>query len=220
MKIFLVRHGESKQNTLENYDNFPDFKVLLTENGKQQAEECGTFLAEYCLQNKIDLSDAKMFVSPFARTRETADIINSHLNIKNIEENPLLVERQYGLFDNLAYEDRANYPISYKFGKWMDEHDGRFYKKMPLGESPLDVYVRAKLFLEDLKRDIEKGIENIVIVSHGLFLKVFQMAYFNYSVEWFNSTGYMKNCSVQLIEKIDDEDFDRKYIFKDEFRYQ
>ena len=35
MKIFLIRHGESIQNTKENYEKkLPDHKVYLSERGK------------------------------------------------------------------------------------------------------------------------------------------------------------------------------------------
>ena len=219
MKIFLIRHGESTQNTLENYDNFPDFKVELTEQGKQQAKECGEFLKDFCQENNIELKNAKMFISPFERTKQTAKIINKHLKIDDVTEDVLLIERQYGLYDNIAYEDRSQYPVFYKFGKWMDEHDGRFYKKMPLGESPLDVYVRAKLFLQDLKNIWNDKVENVFIISHGMFLKTLQMAFCNYSVDWFNQSGIMTNCSVQLLEILDGKKFDRGYIFKEEKKY-
>lgn len=39
MKIFLIRHGESIQNTKENYRlKLPDHKVYLTEEGKKTGQ--------------------------------------------------------------------------------------------------------------------------------------------------------------------------------------
>ena len=48
MKLFLIRHGESMQNTKENYSiGLPDHKVYLTEKGKEEAKLAGEFLKEY-----------------------------------------------------------------------------------------------------------------------------------------------------------------------------
>lgn len=215
MNIFLIRHGESIQNVGCNIQNLPDFKVTLTENGKNDAKLCGEFLKEYCTENNIDTTSATLFVSPFERTRQTAKIVNEYLNIPNIKEDALLIERQYGLFDNLTYEERAKYKDAYDFQNWMYQNGGNFYTKFPLGESNFDVFVRARFFLETLSHEIKTGNENFFIVSHGGFLKCLQMAYFNYSPEWFCEELYMNNCDVKLFQDIDGKRFDRDYIFRD-----
>ena len=52
MKIFLIRHGESIQNTKENYElGLPDHKVYLSEKGKSQAVETGLFSSIYFFKN-------------------------------------------------------------------------------------------------------------------------------------------------------------------------
>ena len=82
MKIFLIRHGESMQNTKENYKiGLPDHKVYLTDKGKEEAKSAGVFLIDYINNNNIDLSNSVMWVSPFQRTRETASIINEKLHV-------------------------------------------------------------------------------------------------------------------------------------------
>lgn len=44
MNIFLIRHGESMQNTKINESiKLPDHKVYLTEKGKNQAALVGEF---------------------------------------------------------------------------------------------------------------------------------------------------------------------------------
>ena len=213
MRIFLIRHGESTQNAQTNFANLPDFKVSLTEKGQEEANECGKFLKAFCKKNNIDLNDAKMYVSPFERTRQTAKLVNEHLNIGDVEEDPILIERQFGLFDNLTSEQRAKYKEAFDYQNWMYENGGYFFTKFPLGESNFDVYVRARMFLEKLLKNLKSDDQNIFIISHGAFLKNFQMAYFNYSTEWFCDEPFMKNCSVKLIEKIDNIDYDREYIY-------
>lgn len=214
MRIFLIRHGESTQNTYENLENFPDFKVPLTKNGIYQAEECGDFLANYFDVNKLNKQKTILLVSPFQRTRQTAKKINDKLKIEKVKEDPLLVERQYGLFDNITYDERAKYNNSHNYANWMYENGGHFFTKFPLGESPFDVYVRAKLFLESCLKKIGNEYENIVIISHGMFLKTLQMACMNYSIEWYDAEPKMSNCSVKRID-FDGKDFvDIQYIFK------
>lgn len=213
MKIFLIRHGESTQNVFTNFENYPDFNVPLTNKGKDDAKKCGEFLIEYCKENKIDLKNAKILVSPFERTRQTAKIINTYLNIQAIKEETLLIERQFGLFDNKTFEEREKYKDAFEFQNWMYEHGGNFYTKFPLGESNFDVYVRAKLFLNLLLKDV-KNDDSIFIVSHGAFLKCLQMAYFGYSPEWFNEEPFMNNCEVRLIERNNQNDFDKSSIYK------
>ena len=50
MKLFLIRHGESMQNTKENQlIGLPDHKVYLTKKGKEEAFQAGNFLKEYLI---------------------------------------------------------------------------------------------------------------------------------------------------------------------------
>ena len=50
--------------------------------------------------------------------------------------------------------------------------------------SGADVYDRVSTYLESLWRDIEKGRcgENTIIVSHGLFCRLFLMRYYHWTV--------------------------------------
>ena len=50
--------------------------------------------------------------------------------------------------------------------------------------SGADVYDRVSTFLETLYRDMEKGGcgENAIIVSHGLFCRLFLMRYYHWKV--------------------------------------
>ena len=214
MKIFLIRHGESILNSHENFENLPDHLIYLTKKGEKEADDCGKFLQKYCDENKIDLSKSTLFVSPYKRTRQTAKIINSHLKIDDVKEDVALIEHQYGLFDNIEDDERlARFPEEFKLYERYNNSNGKFYIKFPQGESPFDVALRARQFLETLYRDVAEGVENFFIVSHGTFIRAFLLSYFHYSPEWFNEEPNMKNCSVRLIEKMDGKNFDRDYIY-------
>ena len=82
MHIFLIRHGESIANVGENYiKRIPDHLVSLTERGKEQARENGEWLANYCKEQSIDLTKARIWRSPYLRTRQTSDEFNKFLKI-------------------------------------------------------------------------------------------------------------------------------------------
>ena len=215
MKIFLIRHGESIQNTKENNEKkLPDHKVYLTEKGKQEAEEAGKFLKQYLEENDIDISNATLWVSPYTRTRQTAEIINSILEIEDIKEDITLIEQRYGLFsDNSLTDIKEKYKEQFELYDRYYQNDGKFYAKMPQGESPYDVALRIKQFINTLYRDIDEGKDTFFIVSHGTTIRCFVMDWFHKSPEWFNKEPNMENCSIRLIEK-EETISEEKYIYK------
>ena len=194
MKIFLIRHGESMQNTKDNYKiGLPDYKVYLTDRGKREASLAGEFLLSYISDNNIDLSNSVMWVSPYARTRETASIINEMLGIKNIKEDITLIEQQYGLFSDKEIQIiEKMYPEQFAFYDNYYQNDGKFYAKLPQGESPFDVALRTKQFINTIYRDKE---DTLFVVSHGTTIV---MNFFHYSPEWYSSLAY----SWKLLNKI------------------
>ena len=214
MKIFLIRHGESMQNTGLNYElKLPDHKVYLSDKGKEQANGAGVFLKQYVDIHKIDLNNSTLFVSPYTRTRETAKIINSHLNIEDVKEDIALIEQRYGLFsDNPIEECKKKFPEQFELYNKYYENDGKFYAKLPQGESSYDVALRARQFIDTIFRDYIEGKENFFIVSHGTTIRAFLLSYFHYSPEWFNNESNLDNCSIRLIDK-EESNIDKGYIY-------
>ena len=200
MKIFLIRHGESIQNTKENYSlRLPDHKVYLSEKGKVQAHDAGKFLKKYVRENNIDLNKAVMWVSPYTRTRETASIINEYLGIKNVKEDITLIEQRYGLFSDKEIDIlKSTYPDEFQLYDNYYQNDGKFYAILPQGESPYDVALRTKQFIDTIFRDPE---EVLFVVSHGTTIRTIILNWFHYAPEWFNSEKLMNNCAVRLITK-------------------
>lgn len=205
MKIFLIRHAESKQNTKENFETkVPDHRVALTENGIIQANETGKFLKQYIESNNIDISNSILWVSPYQRTRDTAEIINEYLNISDVREDITLIEQRYGLFSDTPIDEcKRKYPEEFELYDKYYQNDGKFYAKLPQGESPYDVALRMKQFIDTIFRDFNEGIDTIFVVTHGTVLRTFVLDWFHYSPEWFNRESNMQNCSIRLIEKED-----------------
>jgi broad specificity phosphatase PhoE len=204
------------QNTEENYViKLPDHKVFLTEKGKKQADDVGKFLCAYLTENSIPTANARMWVSPYLRTRQTAEILNGHLTVKDKKEDVSLIEQQYGLFSDNPMEERKRlFPSEFEYHKKHFETAGKFYAKMPLGESPLDVAMRIRHFLPTIFRDYEKGKKDtLFIVTHGVVIKTFILDWFHLSPEWFSEEGTPENCSVIEIVREDNGKSAYRYIY-------
>jgi len=203
LHIFLIRHGESVANVGDNYiKRIPDHLVSLTENGKEQARQNGQWLAAYCRQKNIDLSKARIWRSPFLRTRQTCDEFNKYLGIQDIREDITLTEQQFGLFDSMPEEDWERlYPNEYAEYKRQCSNHGKFYARLPLGESPFDVAIRVHQFMGTIHRDLEKhGVDTLFIFTHGTTLRTFLMRWFHYSPEWYQAERNPKNCWIREID--------------------
>lgn len=205
-KIMLVRHGESEQNNRVLNDKYkPDHEIELTENGIKQAEKCGEFLESYLRGCNMYKDHMVMWVSPYKRTRQTAEIINDHLKLWDVREDDMLTELQFGIFHNLTKQECIeNFPAEYERFMMNRRFAGKYYARRPEGESPFDCEIRQKLFIDTLFRDFNEDAErDIIIVGHGAAINIFKKAFFHYSHEWYENVENPGNCSVQLIEITD-----------------
>ena len=77
---------------------------------------------------------------------------------------------------------------------------GRFFYRFPNGESGADVYDRMTIFEDHMIRDINAGRfadnTSIVLVTHGLALRVFLMRWFHWSVDQFLDVYNPPNAEV------------------------
>lgn len=202
MRIFLIRHGESISNVHENYKKrIPDHLVSLTENGKSQAREMGKWLLDYCKKEGVDLSRARIWRSPYLRTRQTSEEFNKSLGISDIREDITLIEQQYGLFDSVPYERWGElYPNEFAEYERQINNYGKFYARLPLGESPFDVAIRVHQFMGTIHRDFQKwGVDTLFIFTHGTTMRTFLMRWFHYSPEWYEEERNPKNCRIREI---------------------
>ncbi|MCI8361711.1 MAG: phosphoglycerate mutase family protein [Clostridia bacterium] len=203
MHIFLIRHGESISNVGDNYiKRIPDHLVELTDLGKKQAYEGGVWLRNYCDNQGIGLENARIWRSPYLRTRQTSEEFNKSLNISDIREDITLVEQQFGLFDSVPEEQWGNlYPKEYEEYVRQRKNGGKFYARLPLGESPYDVAVRVHQFMGTIHRDYKRhGIDTLFIFTHGTTLRAFLLRWFHYSPEWFHEEKNPKNCWIREIK--------------------
>ena len=78
--------------------------MTLSDEGKRQAHEAGIWLANYCQEQEICIDNARIWRSPYCRTRQTSEEFNASLNISDIKEDITLIEQQFGLFDSIPKE--------------------------------------------------------------------------------------------------------------------
>ena len=214
MHIFLIRHGQSVANIGDNYEKrLPDHIVSLTEEGKRQAYEAGKWLAAYCKENGVDLERARIWRSPYLRTRQTSEEFNKSLGIKEIREDITLVEQQFGMFDSVPEEKWGEkHPEEYDEFLRQVQNQGKFYARLPLGESPFDVAIRIHQFMGTIYRDYEKdGTDTLFVFTHGTTLRTFLLRWFHYSPEWYQAERNPRNCYIREICG----DKDMGYINKD-----
>lgn len=129
-------------------------------------------------------------------------------------EHQMLCEQQFGLFDGLEDEELTRlYPAEAAHYAKCEQQEGRFWARMPLGESRFDVANRVHQSFGTFHRDAEKhGIDTIIVVCHGVTLRAFIMQWLHLTPEWFNNEPNPGNGWVRYIE--DGED--KGYVFKPE----
>ena len=95
---------------------------------------------------------------------------------------------------------------------------GRFFYRFGNGESGADVYDRVSSFIDSLYREMDNHLmpnNNICIVSHGLFMRLFLMRYFRWPVEKFHTLENFDNCGYCILEK---DDQDGSFVLKTELK--
>lgn len=205
-RIFLVRHGESEGNVNKQiYKDVPDYALQLTEVGKYQAFSAGLKISSIISPfiTEANRPSAKFYFSPFWRTRQTFIEISKNVDVIDGYEDPRLREQEWG--QNM--ESREGYKD--KIEEYRDSYGHFYYRFRDGGESCADVFDRVSDFMNTLHRDFEKEDfpKNVVIVSHGMSLRLFLMRWFHCTVEEFERWGNLKNGEVLLLEKNDKEKY-------------
>ncbi len=153
--IYLVRHGESEINVSDAF--MDDREPPLTQLGREQAA--------YTAERAKNLSFEALVSSPFARTRETAELISQATGHK-VEYSDLFVEREmprsvYGkLKSDTAAKLTADAAVRASEG---------LGDKVENTETFAELKVRAEKALEYLEKRPEKSI---MVVGHGFFTRM------------------------------------------------
>lgn len=193
--IVLLRHGESEANVDHTkYGDKGDPNVALTAAGRQQAAVAGDEVAKLAAGRRL-----LAFVSPYKRTRQTADIVLTRVVKAGVEvatrrEDPRLREREFsGTFQRKRPD--------------MSDAEGysRFFWRPPGGESCADVYDRITAFIDTLWRSFRNRPETAgsvaLVVTHGLTMRVFAMRWLHWTPEMFHQTWNPGNCAMLVFAR-------------------
>lgn len=216
MRIFLVRHGESQANVEKTlHKTLPDHEIALSSRGMEQpaaaAEKLSKYIDAAWDESQANVSTSSFFFpklriwnSPYRRTRDTAFRFCEALDDKYIldqREHVLLCEQQFGIFDGLEDNEIAErFPAEFHHWNLCKKHNGKFWARYPMGESPFDTSVRIHQSFGTFQRDEKHGIKDIAIICHGTVVKLFEMMWLHKSPEWFATRKTVGNCGIVLIE--------------------
>jgi broad specificity phosphatase PhoE len=192
--IILVRHAQSDGN--ENYKVYsttPDHKIKITKPlGHSQAKEAGVKVRAI-----IGKEPVEVYLSGMDRAQETFDGIRVGIrgNRMRRRNEPRLGEQEWGIL--ASPEDRK---------LWRQKHKeyGPFYYRVPQGESSADVYGgRMGGVIDTLWRDFKKKdyAKNVLIVSHGMTIKILLMRWFHLSIDVFEKMEIPHNCQIIVMRR-------------------
>ncbi len=208
MEIFFVRHGQTAFNA-KHVHQLPESP--LNEKGRQQAHTVG----QYLVSQSIDT----LFASPLVRARETAEIIESHVNVPIM---PLPSVAEFRRPDSLYGKKHASL-ASFRYLKdffWQRDNNDWQHEG---AENMFDIRNR----IHDAKDAIgESKGDRVVVVSHAIFMNLFvelicneiDLSFYQYAKGilntlrtkntevfhlHFNENAASHTCAWELIEKID-----------------
>ncbi len=145
---YVMRHGQSIANTKSLLDTTGDPTNHLTEDGKAGVR----VTAEQLKKEGIDM----IFVSPFLRTKETAEIVSEIIGCKEVHQDIRLREFEMGIYDGKTIgEFLQDYGITYL---QLDTRIGG-------GETHRDMMNRTMQMIGDLESKYSG--KKILVITHG-----------------------------------------------------
>lgn len=153
-EFYFVRHGQTEWNAIRRMQG--QWNSDLNDLGRQQADINGRFLAGLNIEHIV--------ASPLDRTRQTAEIINKHLDV-SLEFDDRIKEWDCGDWSGEMWDEVAEkWPI--EFSEWQAN---RFHYRGPNCENYPDMIERAHPFLEEI---INIEHKKVAIVSHGIIGRI------------------------------------------------
>ena len=191
MRIILVRHGESLGNVDElAYCRIPDHALPLTKRGEQQAADTAPAIRALLAPGPV-----AGYVSPYLRTRQTLELLGVRdLTDRTVAE-PRLREQDWGNLQD---------PVEQEVQKRLRHEFGHFFYRLPHGESGADVDDRVASFLAELElRMLQQASHpaTVLVVSHGLAMRLLCRRLFSWSIELFESLSNPGHCEYRVLER-------------------
>ncbi|HEX4295636.1 MAG TPA: histidine phosphatase family protein [Rhizomicrobium sp.] len=167
--LYFSRHGETEANIQKRFQGHT-VNTPLTKRGLKQAKT----LAKILKAHADDPAALKYVCSPLHRTRETMEIVRTHLHLppKGYKTDKRIEEIDLGVWDGLTHEEaRALDPKAFD----RREKD-KWNVRVPGGEDYADVADRAERWVKSIKHDT-------FAISHGAFTRILRGLFLGLSAE-------------------------------------
>ncbi len=152
MKLYLVRHAQSKRNARQKSSEDAE----LSEIGEEQARRLGGYFHEV----KLD----KIYCSTLKRARTTFREIKPFVKDVSVSYTSKIVEHKIGIYE-IGIRDRGDWK---KYAEDAKNAGVPFHLFKPkYGDSLLETYQRAGEFYINLLK--KHGKDKVLVVGHGLF---------------------------------------------------
>lgn len=190
MRIILLRHGQSLGNVDESaYCRVPDHSLPLTRLGEEQARHAGPEIRAL-----IGNGPVAAYVSPYLRTRKTLAGLALGELVNRVIAEPRLREQDWGNLQD---------PVQQEVLKHQRHEFGHFFFRLPNGESGADVDDRLAAFLGELELRLTNDSDHpqtVLVVSHGLTIRLLCRRLFSWSVELFESLSNLDTCGYRVLD--------------------
>ena len=175
MILYLMRHGPTDWNVKHRCQGWND--IALNDNGINQARDAALKIK--------DIEIETIYASDLKRAKKTADIISAHLDLP-VHYTKRLREMNFGKAEGIKKTDlEAKFP--YIYSAFNDvKNPERYDIRYPNGETIGEVQQR---FMKLVTKLFEDGRQNVLIVTHGMLIRIFCEICLKKSIK-------LDNCSV------------------------
>lgn len=186
MKIYVVRHGETRWNALKKIQGTAD--IPLDEKGIELAKKTG--------EGMKDISFDFAISSPLKRAAETARLVLGDDSIPIYLE-PRIQEISFGAMEGTSLLDREDNVYGEKYRSFFQ--DPEHYIPPEGGETLANVCARTGEFLTELVNRKEYEDAVILVASHGCAVRAMLQRFYQDDLGFWHGK-VPPNCSVNIIE--------------------
>ncbi|MCS6900270.1 MAG: histidine phosphatase family protein [Myxococcales bacterium] len=214
-RLFLIRHATSTANLdARIYKVTPDHIIPLA---RPEDDPRAQAAAEAIKPFHLPVQDTCCWSSTYLRCRQTEALVTREVFGPDSERlrrrvSFLLREQEFGDWDGLEDEECARlFPAHWAKRQRMSDALGRFYFRVPNGESRADVVQRVTVLLGKIHRS---RYLNHMVFLHGVTQRAFRMAWFDRLPEWFETEPNPTTASVLLIERDERGWWQERYLYQ------
>jgi probable phosphoglycerate mutase len=188
LRIFLLRHGETDYNKR---------RIVQGSGVDASLNDEGIFQAQKFFEKYKNVPFEAVYCSTLKRTYET---LKPFEILYPIQKDPALNELSWGIIEGQEFEGKTA-ELYWAINQAWEKGDA--HKKLPNGDSPLEVWNRVNNFISNLRK---KHRSNVLICTHGRTLKILFSFLTGYSLKYQNLFNH-HNSSLSILRFLDENHF-------------